>query len=112
MDKQLAGRYVATALYRDAAIRCEMGGKAFLALPEHGGDGDCPNCDGCGRHALQLVEGGPFKSPPRAGKEQSAVFQDGDWYLVKTTSYRCLVCGGAGSGKARPAKAEQKPIEF
>lgn len=112
MDKELAGRYVASALYRDAAIRCEMGGKAFLAMPDGDGAGDCRNCDGWGRHVLQLVEGGPFESAPRPGNEQAAVFEDGRWYLVKTTSYACPVCGGAGSGKVRPEKAKQEPIKF
>lgn len=112
MDKEICGRYVASALYRDAAIRCEMGGKAFLAMPEDGGDGDCRNCDGAGWHALQLVEGGPFKSPPRPGPEQAAAFEDGEWFLVRTTTYRCPVCGGAGSGRVRPEKAKQEPINF
>lgn len=102
---QLAGREVNQAMFYEAE-KAKRAGKRVIfvsAGTTHMGDSadDCPNCEGFGQFALEILIKGPFKTPPpgKQGDEGNPVhlrpaWHNGAWYLVVRDIYLCPVCTG------------------
>lgn len=74
----------------------ERGGRCFFVVPDTdalSGSLDrpvvCSNCNDNHQLLLQIVSGGPYDTAP-AGTP--AFFEDGQWYAVRTQTYRCPAC--------------------
>ena len=85
-------RYLVTAqMYDEIRAARHRGARLWLGLVDVGPAGACTNCGGPGRLVLQMAAGGPWDAAP-TGKAAPIIYQDGQWYTVRTKTYRCPVC--------------------
>lgn len=102
---QLAGRQVTQSMFYDAE-KAKRAGRRVFFVTAGGADmshshGDCQNCNGFGRMALEVAMAGPFESAPagRAGNEETPpethlrpAWHSGAWWLVTRQLYPCPEC--------------------
>lgn len=115
MTRRLGRTTVPDELAMKANAIKSFGGRCYLCFPEHGGNGNCENCQGAGVIVLQRVYGGPYKSPPttaakgRGEQMRTATTIEGEWYLVNNLGFNCPVCSGSGHLDAAKAAAQARP---
>ncbi len=107
MTYMLNDRQVHEALHHDVKLNQRKGIKSFLLVMESGYDdpfedrlrevlGDksyCLNCEGVGKHGVQILTGGPFTD---ANDKKHVTWYREQWYSQKPTLYICPVCNGSG----------------
>lgn len=111
MSRTLMGRTVPDDMFHQANGVFARGGRAFVCLPEGGGDGSCNNCNGAGHFVLQIVVGGPFDSAPSSGRNGTVTTIDGKFYLVQNNQHDCPICLGTSNRRVRQ-RAENKELVF
>ncbi len=106
MKYMLNDRQVNEALYLEAKTNKRKGAPCWLLVMESGFDdafedrlrealGDktyCLNCEGVGKHGLQIFTGGPFAD---ASDKKHITRHKERWYSQKPTLYICPVCNGS-----------------
>ena len=124
--KKLNTTYVPDKLHGVAANIARAGGKVFLTTAEPPAVGvawsdefrqeTCGNCTGTGAVGIQYFVGGPYGDKIPAVRSHLKNPQDpndvparlswyqGAWYLQKSRSAQCPVCGGSGTGKRQPER--------
>ena len=103
----LNDRQVHEALYQQVKSNRRQGITCFLVVMESGYDdafedrlrevlGDksyCLNCEGVGKHGLQILTGGPYTD---ANDKKHVTWHREMWYSQRTDGYLCPVCNGSG----------------
>lgn len=117
MNYTLNDRAVCEALHVDAKNNKQRGIRSFFVVIDSGLDDAverrlrealanktyCANCEGAGKHGLQILTGGPFTN---ANDKKHVTWFNGQWYTQKTDLYICPICNGSGlfgRQAARPA---------